>query len=247
LNKKLSKSLGRRTLPRAPSDGQLAWPCAPGLARDLSQVGLGQSRRFPAWRSGPEVRSLMCPRVGTGRADLRQSPPRRENASVTPGSNPSRKHVGNSPRSHNAVGWCRSTSSLMGSRSPHLWKRGPFRVVPGVRDGLSPAVTHPSTSRGRRALTIMNVPLSWPCSRWSRCTVTHMQVCALLNWNAVWCNPHQQQSHLPATNHSTRSSRVWRQGCQMSDLCQDLPEHATSLCFGNLVREDTFIYNCSLT
>jgi len=29
------------------------------------------------------VRSLMCPRVGTDRADLRQSPPR-ENASVTP-------------------------------------------------------------------------------------------------------------------------------------------------------------------
>jgi len=34
--------------------------------------------------SGLEVRSLMCPRVGTNRVDLRQSPPV-ENASVTPG------------------------------------------------------------------------------------------------------------------------------------------------------------------
>jgi len=104
---------------------------------------------FQRGGSGPEVRSLMCPRVGTDRADLRQSPtvektpPSRQEPPPTTTSvcfrhggkqwggsglaldrfSPSRKHVGNSPRSHNAVRWCRSTSSLTGGRSPHLWKR----------------------------------------------------------------------------------------------------------------------------
>jgi len=112
--KKLSKSLGWRTLPRAPSDG-----------------------RFQRGGSGPEVQSLMCPRVGTDWADLRQSPPSKKRLRHTGNhlrqllpvccrhgwkrwggsrlasdrSNPSRKHVGNAPRSHNAVGWCRSISS----------------------------------------------------------------------------------------------------------------------------------------
>jgi len=101
----------------------------------------------------------MCPRVGTDRADLRHSPPSsikrlrhtrdhlrqllpvyyRHGGKQWGGSglasdrsSPSRKQIGNSPRSHNAIGWCRSTSSSMGGRSPHPWKRGPSRVVPGV-------------------------------------------------------------------------------------------------------------------
>jgi len=63
-------------------------------------------------------------------------------------SNPSRKHVGNSPRSHNAVGWCRSTSSSMGGRAPHPWKRGPFRVV--SRRGFS---TNPTCPRSARSIS----------------------------------------------------------------------------------------------
>jgi len=94
---------------------------------------------FQRGASGPEVRSLMCPRLGTDRADLRQSPPpplrkrlrhtvnhirqllpvccrldgKRLGGSglASDRSNPSRKHVGNSPRSHNVVGCCPSTSS----------------------------------------------------------------------------------------------------------------------------------------
>jgi len=104
----------------------------------------------------------MCLRVGIDPAGLRQSPsvektPRshREPTPTTISgllrhggkrwggsglasdrSNSSRKHVGNSLRSHNAVGWCRSTSSSKGGKFPHPWNWGPFRVVSGVWDGI---------------------------------------------------------------------------------------------------------------
>jgi len=41
---------------------------------ELSQVWLGQSRHFPPLRQRTEVRFLVCPRVETDWADLRQSP-----------------------------------------------------------------------------------------------------------------------------------------------------------------------------
>jgi len=104
----------------------------------------------------------MVPRVGTEWADLGQSPLSRKHLRHTGNlvrqplpvccrhtgkrsdgsglasdrSNPSRNHVGNTPRSRNRIGWCRSTSFSTGGRSPHPGKRGPFRAVPGVRDGV---------------------------------------------------------------------------------------------------------------
>jgi len=118
-----------------------------------------------------------------------QSPPSRENASVPPGtrnhlrqllsvccrhdgkrwggsgltsdrSNPSRKHIGNSPRSHNAVGWCRST----GGRSPHPWKRGPFRVVPGVRNEVFRRI-RPIPGRARSVSTF-SLAADRKCGPW---------------------------------------------------------------------------------
>jgi len=102
-NKKLSKSLGCRTLPSAPSDGWLACDVdQPRLRRvvdlliresgvrsewfqvfgtgffdesDLSQVGLGQSWSFPAWRQRTGSAVLDVYEGGNRPADLRQSPP----------------------------------------------------------------------------------------------------------------------------------------------------------------------------
>jgi len=45
---------------------------------DLPRSGYVNPDVFQSGGSGPEVRTSMCPRVGTNRADLRQSPPSRK-------------------------------------------------------------------------------------------------------------------------------------------------------------------------